>query len=310
VLEVVDGPFEDGAPIFYPENDPFTIRFHVQPLAWLPKELAIPIHEDYVWNTLSFTRGLPKNSYKWTGKLRNSLNLLSDEDGSFLEQIIYQQLSDRHVYPVDEAAYQRMLTHGVAISGKLVTVSIPDAVDEDTEETQIEGPEIRESLQIQSLLARIGEQMGFRIWLPKSDRSAVLRLWHGEAALIERLPLNYDDATIRTIEQIDVLWMKGRFIARAFEVEHSTSIYSGLLRMADLLALQPNMEIKLHIVAPDSRREKVFQELLRPVFSLLESAPLAERCSYISYDSVRELAHDKNLKHLSDSVLEEYEEEA
>ena len=28
------------------------------------------------------------------------------------------------------------------------------------------------------------------------------------------------------------------------------AIYSGLLRMADLLALQPNMNIRLHIVAP------------------------------------------------------------
>ncbi len=30
----------------------------------------------------------------------------------------------------------------------------------------------------------------------------------------------------------------------AFEVEHSTPIYSGTLRMADLLALQPNMDIR------------------------------------------------------------------
>jgi hypothetical protein len=39
------------------------------------------------------------------------------------------------------------------------------------------------------------------------------------------------------IERIDVLWLKGRSIKRAFEVEHTTSIYSGILRMADLLAL-------------------------------------------------------------------------
>ena len=49
-------------------------------------------------------------------------------------------------------------------------------------------------------------------------------------------------------------------------------------RMADLLALQPNMDIKLHIVAPIAKREKVFQEIRRPVFSLLEKGPLAESC--------------------------------
>jgi hypothetical protein len=80
--------------------------------------------------------------------------------------------------------------------------------------------------------------------------------------------------------------------------------------MADLLALQPNMDIKLHIVAPEERREKVFQELRRPVFSLLDEGPLAESCTYLSYDSIEELVKQKHLAHLSDSVLDEYAEEA
>ena len=45
-------------------------------------------------------------------------------------------------------------------------------------------------------------------------------LLHRNPPLLERLPLNYDDTTLRTIEQIDVLWLKGRSIRRAFEVEH------------------------------------------------------------------------------------------
>ena len=56
--------------------------------------------------------------------------------------------------------------------------------------------------------------------------------------------------------------------------------------MADLLALQPNMDIRLHIVAPDERREKVFREMNRPVFSLLDRGPLSDTCTFISYDSV------------------------
>ncbi len=103
---------------------------------------------------------------------------------------------------------------------------------------------------------------------------------------------------------------RGRAIKRAFEVEHTTSIYSGILRIADLLALQPNMDIRLHIVAPVARREKVFQEVRRPVFSLLDRGPLSESCTFLSYDSVRELAHQPHLAHLSDTVLDEYEEEA
>lgn len=69
--------------------------------------------------------------------------------------------------------------------------------------------------------------------------------------------------------------------------------------MADLLALQPNMDIRLHIVAPAAKREKIFQEIRRPVFSLLEKGPLAESCAYLSYESLKELASQKHLAHLS-----------
>lgn len=150
-----------------------------------------------------------------------------------------------------------------------------------------------------------------QIWLPRGDREAVLTEWRGDhPPPLDRLPLNYDDTTLRTIEQIDVLWLKGRSIQRAFEVGHTTSVYSGILSMADLLALQPNMDIRLHIVAPPVRREKVFQEIRRPVFSLLDRGPLSESCTFISYESIRELAAQPHLSHLSDTVLEEYEEDA
>jgi hypothetical protein len=59
-----------------------------------------------------------------------------------------------------------------------------------------------------------------------------------------------------------------------------------------------------------ARRDKVFQEIQRPVFSLLDEAPLAEHCTFISYDSVEETAGLKHLAHLSDNVLDEYSEVA
>lgn len=191
---------------------------------------------------------------------------------------------------------------------RIVTVTVPEGSEADrtTDEKAV-----RESFHIQGLLARIGEQMGFSIWLPKRDRSGVLKEWKpADSSLLDLLPLNYDDTTIKTIEQIDVIWLKRRAIVRAFEVEHTTAVYSGILRMADLLALQPNMDINLHIVAPMARREKVFQEIQRPVFSLLERAPLSECCTFISYDNLEQLAREKHLGHLSDSVLDEYSEEA
>jgi hypothetical protein len=124
------------------------------------------------------------------------------------------------------------------------------------------------------------------------------------------LPLQFDNATNRTIELIDVLWLKGNAIIAAFEIESTTSIYSGLLRMADLLAMQPNINIPLYLVAPDERRDKVMEEVNRPTFSRL-SPPLADVCSYISFSSLRERLFQVQgfVKYLKPDFLEELAED-
>ncbi len=311
VLEVLSGPYIDETPIFYPEADPFVVRFKVKTSVLLDVDESIPIHEDPIWNTLSFTKGLDKKSTAWTGIVRGSLVQMKDSDGLFLEKTLNEQLKGGKQFEVDEEEYKKLTTHTVRRADKVVHVSVPEESKAGEEIGPVPDKDPRESIKIQALLAEVGARMGLSIWIPKADRGAVLKEWKDKADnLIERLPLNYDDTTLRTIEQIDVLWLKGRSILRAFEVEHSTSVYSGILRMADLLALQPNMDINLHIVAPTVKREKVFQEIRRPVFSLLERKPLAEICTFLSYDSVRQLSQDKHLAHLSDTVLDQYAEEA
>lgn len=306
LLEVLEGPFIDEKPIFTAEPDPFVVRFRVRPSVWLDREQGIPIHDEIIWNGLSFTKELKKGSIGWTVKVRSSLSQLEDHDGKFLEELLKRQVNQRKIYPFDEEDKKKLATHIVNRSDKVVTVSVPESTVGEVEESEVQ---TRESTKIQALLGQIGAQMGLSIWIPRSDRGLVSREWREAAQLLERLPLNYDDTTLRTIEQIDVLWLKRRSIVRAFEVEHTTAVYSGILRMADLLALQPNMDIKLHIVAPAAKREKVFQEIRRPVFSLLEKGPLAESCTYLSYDSLRELGELKHLSDLSDTVLDKYAEE-
>jgi hypothetical protein len=216
-------------------------------------------------------------------------------------------------YPLSATDKQRIgLKSTVRTVDRSVVVEIP--AEEESKEVddaiKISRDDFQQSIKVQSTIARVGAEMGFRIWVPKSDKQRVLEQVPTEIhqAFLDMLPLNYDDNTLRTVEQIDVIWMKGRSMARAFEIEHTTAIYSGLLRMADLLALQPNMDIRLHIVAPDDKREKVMREITRPVFSLLEKGPLYESCSYISYDAIKEISEMKHLHHTNDSILDEYEE--
>jgi len=127
--------------------------------------------------------------------------------------------------------------------------------------------------------------------------------------LKNELPLQFDDATNKTIELIDVLWLQGNAIVAAFEVERTTSIYSGLLRMSDLVAMQPNLNIPLYLVAPDDRREKVMTEVNRPTFSKL-SPPLSEICRFISFSGLKNQISQVSsiLRFLKPEFLEELSE--
>jgi hypothetical protein len=103
----------------------------------------------------------------------------------------------------------------------------------------------------------------------------------------------------------------GDELIAAFEVEATTSIYSGLLRMSDLVALQPNTTIDLYIVAPDERRRKVRNEILRPTFESFEP-PLRTRCRYLSVsslDAVTERTRPPLNKHLQPTVMREFAEQ-
>lgn len=310
VLEVKSTYFEDDTPIFYPVNDPFVIRFKVQDKVWLPLEHSVPVYDDIIWQNLSFTKHLAKNSYGWTGMIRGSLRRLEDSDGQYLEQLLIKQSNSPKIYSLDEDEIKKLKALTVKTdNSKEVTVVVPTN-DETPSETTAQ-PSQRESLMIQAMIAEIGEKMNFKIWLPRSDRQRIADMWTPKTkCLLEVLPLNYNDTTLKTIENIDVLWIQNRSIVRAFEVEHTTSIYSGILRMADLMALQPNLNISAHIVAPSDRKEKVLSEISRPVFAFLASGPLSESCSFLSYDSIKALQQERQLKHMSDSVIEEYAEYA
>jgi hypothetical protein len=66
------------------------------------------------------------------------------------------------------------------------------------------------------------------------------------------------------------------------DAPRTTAVYSGLLRMSDLITLHPNLMIRLFIVAPDARQSKVMNELVRPTFDTLEP-PLRTICGFILY---------------------------
>jgi hypothetical protein len=145
----------------------------------------------------------------------------------------------------------------------------------------VKGPS--DHTEIQWLLLKLGADMGFKVWVARNDKGKDYKgkKFSDISKLVQGLPLQFDDATNKTIELIDVLWLQGNAIVAAFEIESTTSIYSGLLRMSDLIAMQPNLNIPLYLVAPDEKCDKVMTEVNRPTFSRL-SPPLSEICRFIT----------------------------
>jgi hypothetical protein len=173
-------------------------------------------------------------------------------------------------------------------------VSIPEREDEGEQEALEFGresltTEVNQHTNIQYQLIQLGAEMGFGVWVARNDRS---KEYKGKTLqnlpnIINELPTQFDNVTNKVIGLIDILWLRGNQIVAAFEIECTTSVYSGLLRMSDLLALQPNIKINIFLIAPETRRDKVRNEILRPTFRLRER-PLSEICGFISIEELKE----------------------
>lgn len=120
--------------------------------------------------------------------------------------------------------------------------------------------------EMQWRLIRLGQLAKCDVWVPRNDQPKQY-----EGHLFREFVLHEFHETLdvpRSIENIDVVWKFGPYsIKSAFEIEHSTSIYSGILRLSDLRAEAPNSNYPLFIVASEDRRKRVFEELRRPTFS-------------------------------------------
>ncbi len=146
----------------------------------------------------------------------------------------------------------------------------------------------RTHTEVQGWLRDLGLALGFSVWIAANDRS---RRYAGGTlceGCLEDLPADVAAAPgADAVRLIDVLWIDrelGR-VAAAFEVEHTTSIHSGIVRLLDLaLGAKAATAYGLFLVAPDDREEEVRAQLRRPAFSRV--ADLGVR--YLPYRELEE----------------------
>jgi hypothetical protein len=299
LLEVASEPYQDEAPVWADEIFPSRVR--VKKLVELTLETAVPVI--LLRDQLSFMKDVPEGQ-QWTGPFRGSPRRFDVADGDLIVSAIKEAELHPSPRPYKLADLNRPMVRtdkGGASADQASTEGDTEDADERlaapgpiefTPNTGDEaatdgGPERdRAHVEMQWTLGKLGNDLGLDVWIPTGDRGFT---FEGQALgdlRLGRLPLMFDEKITRRIRNIDVLWIKGSAIVAAFEVENSTSVYSGILRMADLIALAPGFRIPLYVVAPDERRRKVMGEVTRPTFERLDP-PMSAACRFIPYSTVR-----------------------
>jgi hypothetical protein len=144
-------------------------------------------------------------------------------------------------------------------------------------------PEFSHS-QIQTFLGGIGISKGYDVWIPQTDRGKLDWSMTDRFRCCNVLPHGFDPIE-DILREIDVIWIhRGSSQLRAlFEVEHSTPVYSGLLRFNDIHLLVPNLRPRFSVVANDIRRSTFVRQLRRPTF---QASGLSELCTFLEYANV------------------------
>ncbi len=129
----------------------------------------------------------------------------------------------------------------------------------------------RTHAEVQGWLRDLGRALGFEVWVAANDRGRAYAGGRLGDGCLEALPGRIEAGSeADTVRLIDVLWVERGTdrVAAAFEVEHTTSIYSGIVRLLDLaLGAAAESARGLFLVAPDGREGEVRAQLARPAFS-------------------------------------------
>jgi type II restriction enzyme len=129
----------------------------------------------------------------------------------------------------------------------------------------------RTHTEVQGWLKDLGRALGFDVWVAANDHNRPYGAGRLCDGCVAALPVELERSPGgEAVRLIDVLWLArgSGTVAAAFEVEHTTSIYSGIVRLLDLALGDAERHLSgLFLVAPDAREDDVRTQLTRPAFA-------------------------------------------
>jgi hypothetical protein len=138
--------------------------------------------------------------------------------------------------------------------------------------------------QVQSIVSAIGIAKGYDVWVPLNNRAGIDLKLAGAIKFREELPGPLREVN-DVLQEVDVVWLgRGSNELRGmFEVEHSTAIYSALLRFNDVHLVAGGSPLTFRIIANGARRPQFVRQLNRPTF---RASGLTQNCTFLDYRNV------------------------
>lgn len=171
---------------------------------------------------------------------------------------------------------------GVLTAEPVIELNLPESPGSTPEQ----GEETEQHLFMQYCLVKIGKMKGHDVWVASNDRNKVYQGTSLASLTLDEIPHFAGPDVLGIAKMIDVIWFKKGTASPVcfFEIEHSTSVYSGLLRLNDVRIDYPVP--KAFIVASPARHPLFEKQIGRRTFV---NSELSEVCQFLSYEDVKKL---------------------
>ncbi|MCJ7457559.1 MAG: hypothetical protein MUP17_01035 [candidate division Zixibacteria bacterium] len=172
------------------------------------------------------------------------------------------------------------------IGSEILKPSVPISVYEKKEET-LESKEAKADekthIRIQYLLIKIGRMEGYDVWVANNDRGKEYNKERFNDLCLRELPHFAGPTVMRIAQSVDIIWFKKNTSKPIwfFEIEHTTPVYSGLLRLNDVIVDYP-LE-KATIVSSKAKKVQFEAQIERRTFT---STDLKDKCNFMEYEKI------------------------
>ena len=207
-----------------------------------------------VWNTYSVDGEGYEACAQLLGQIKNELRTHGFADADFVDV-------DFFLYYILDQVMPREEEMKIEITGKpekVLRILFKEPLEEISTHDEAEG-----------VLLELGNLLGFETYLSARDRTKPYKnKTLGAIATLQEVPEFTFRSTLEVVREIDVIWFEpDGFPEYCFEVEHTTNVRDGLLR---LYQISPLKGVKFFIIAPSENFPKFRVETSRKPFAEIE----------------------------------------